>query len=154
MFSTTIALKVPPIIARSRQLIPERLSGHFHSKKSQKYMLTGDYHARNNAHILDRCPVPHSWFLYKPGSKRSFPSLDLARAYYHISVTPEDNPKTAITMPVGLNEVLCLLAWKMQLQQFRGLWTKCLLVHCWWFRSHFRWTRTSPASSTRFQRFQ
>nr|VZI19460.1 unnamed protein product [Spirometra erinaceieuropaei] len=67
----------------------------------------GDYRALNNATVPDRYPVPHLQdFAGALFGKSVFSKIDLVRAFHQIPVAPEDVPKTAVSTPFGLFEVI------------------------------------------------
>ncbi|KRY47193.1 Retrovirus-related Pol polyprotein from transposon opus [Trichinella britovi] len=67
----------------------------------------GDYRALNRCTTPDQYPLPHlADFAHNLHGKHIFSKLDLAHAYYHIPMRPQDIAKTAITTPFGLFEFL------------------------------------------------
>ena len=66
----------------------------------------GDYRALNNVTISDHYPIPHIHdFSATLHRSTIFSKIDLLKAYYQISVHPDDIPKTPITTtPFGLFE--------------------------------------------------
>nr|VZI27955.1 unnamed protein product [Spirometra erinaceieuropaei] len=67
----------------------------------------GDYRALNSATIPDQYPVPHLQdFAGAHFGKSVFSKIDLVRAFHQMPVAHEDIPKTAVTTPFGLFELL------------------------------------------------
>ena len=61
-----------------------------------------DYRLLNKITIKNRYPLPRiDEILDRMGNKKIFSSLDLLDGYYQIAITPEDQHKTAFTMPFG-----------------------------------------------------
>ena len=65
--------------------------------------------ALNSVTVPDRYPLPYLQdFAANLHGWKIFSKLDLVRAYSHIPVEPVDVPKTAITTPFGLWEMVLL----------------------------------------------
>lgn len=62
----------------------------------------------------------HSFALESVGGARYFSTLGLASGYWQVKVDPTDRPKTAFTMPQGLN---AFWGFAMHLLCFKGLWS-------------------------------
>ena len=74
-------------------------------KRGKSWRVSGDYRRLNSITVPDRYPIPRiEDLLLSLHGCRVFSKLDLKRAYFQISVAPEDVEKTAVTTPFGLFE--------------------------------------------------
>ncbi|BHF80232.1 hypothetical protein SprV_0702335600 [Sparganum proliferum] len=123
----------PPVFSRPRRLAPARLAA---AKAEFEHMLQmgivrqsespwasplhmvpkavsgdcrtcGDYRALNNVTIPDHYPVPHLQdFTEALIGKSVFSKIDLIRVFHQILIALQNVPKTAVTTPLGLFELL------------------------------------------------
>ena len=122
----------PPVSARPRQLVPERLKTareefehmlelgiirllssswssllHMVVKKLGDWCPCDDYRALNNVTKLDRYPIPHIQdFTATHQGSTMFSKIDLVQARHQIPVEPADIHKTAVATLFGLSEFL------------------------------------------------
>ena len=80
---------------------------HVVTKKDGSFRPCGDYRRLNNVTIHDSYPMPLIGDALSRLNKATvYSTLDLAKAYHQIPVSPEDVPKTAVITPFGLFEYL------------------------------------------------
>ncbi|UYV79479.1 hypothetical protein LAZ67_17002785, partial [Cordylochernes scorpioides] len=78
---------------------------HLVPKKDGSLKPCGDYRKLNAATVPDRYTVPNIMdFASRLHGKKIFSTIDLVRAYHHVSVESRDIPKTAVITPFGLFE--------------------------------------------------
>ena len=76
---------------------------HMVPKPNGNWRLCGNYRALNAHTTADRCPIPHMQdFTPLLKGARIFSKIDLVLAYHLIPIHPDDQPNTAITIPIGL----------------------------------------------------
>ncbi|XP_076383719.1 uncharacterized protein LOC143260968 [Megalopta genalis] len=133
-----ITTKGTPIAERARRLPPDRLKAakaefedmmrhgicqpsssqwasplHMVRKKTGEWRPCGDYRRLNNMTQPDRYPLPHIHDIaHHLTNTKIYTTLDLARAYHQIQMTPEDRCKTAVITPFGLFEFTHQTHWK------------------------------------------
>jgi cleavage and polyadenylation specificity factor subunit 1 len=124
----------PPVFAKARRLDPEKLASakaefsamekagiirrsnspwssplHMVRKKDGGWRPCGDYMRLNTVTVPDRYPLPNiADFSSRIAGSTVFSKLDLQKGHCQVPMAEEDICKTAIIMPFGMLEFLCL----------------------------------------------
>lgn len=84
-------------------IVPKKLD----NSGERKWRIVIDYRKLNEVTVSDKFPIPNiENILDKLGRAQYFTTLDLAKGFHQILVTPEDRKKTAFSTPYGHYEYL------------------------------------------------